>query len=95
MEGIQINENYITFFVTQDGHLGLGPVEMLRSDRIVVLFGCDMPVVLRWTTKEGSGYWRLIGQCYVVGAMHGELADRRRQRQRRRRDIVDEWFEIR
>jgi len=76
MGRLKINEHYSNFFVTREGHLGLGPTEMLKNDRVVVLFGCDVPVVLR---REGSSY-RLIGQCYVVGAMHGEMALAQRRR---------------
>ncbi|KAE8447489.1 hypothetical protein EG329_010762 [Mollisiaceae sp. DMI_Dod_QoI] len=72
----EINEHYTNFFVTKEAHLGLGPTEMLMNDQVVVLFGSDVPVVLRW---EGSSY-RLIGQCYVVGAMHGEMALAQRRR---------------
>lgn len=93
MGKIRINENYTNFFVTKSGALGLGPTEMLKDDRVVILAGCEVPVVLRWERERGRGAYRLIGQCYVVGAMHGELAERQRERVG---DDLDDWadFEI-
>lgn len=95
MGKIRINENYTNFFVTKSGALGLGPTEMLKDDRVVVLAGCEVPVVLRWVRERerGRGSYRLIGQCYVVGAMHGEWAEKQRLRVG---EDLDDWadFEI-
>lgn len=83
MGKVQINENYTIFSLTKEGFMGLGPMGTEREDRVVLLLGCDVPVVLRW---EGR-LWRLLGQCYVVGAMHGELLPGLRRR-------VQDDFEI-
>ncbi|KAG4442435.1 hypothetical protein IFR05_002081 [Cadophora sp. M221] len=82
MGPVQINENYTNFFVTREGYLGLGPARMEPRDRICLLYGCDVPVVLRWEGLRNV----LVGQCYVAGAMFGEAFERRRMR--------DEEFEI-
>lgn len=75
MGPIQINENYTNFFVTREGYMGLGPEQMVAHDRICLLYGCGVPVVLRWEEFRNV----LVGQCYVAGAMFGEAFDRRRR----------------
>jgi hypothetical protein len=62
------------FILTEKELAGLAPQEAEEGDKIVVLFGCDFPVVLR----EVDNYWRLIGEVYVDGIMYGEaVADRK------------------
>jgi hypothetical protein len=39
---------------------------------ICVLFGCDMPVILR----REAPYSRFIGSCFVLGIMDGEAIGR-------------------
>jgi hypothetical protein len=56
-------------FVTSSGHLGLGPEYMELNDVVVVLFGGNLPFLLRPLT---NGQWNLVGQCYVHGIMKGE-----------------------
>ncbi|KAH8597132.1 heterokaryon incompatibility protein-domain-containing protein [Bisporella sp. PMI_857] len=65
--GIKINERYSCFFLTQDGHMGLGPRDMQSNDVVCILQGCGLPLILRWNGL----YFRLIGPAYVVGFMHG------------------------
>ncbi|CZR67879.1 uncharacterized protein PAC_17778 [Phialocephala subalpina] len=50
---------------------GLAPQAAEEGDHIVVLLGCDFPVVMR---NMGS-YWTLIGEVYVDGIMYGEAMD--------------------
>jgi hypothetical protein len=42
------------------------------SDNICILFGCDVPVVLR---RHGDDFWEFIGEAFVYGAMDGEAMD--------------------
>lgn len=56
-------------FTTREGRLGLGPSTAEPGDKIVVLLGCDVPVLLR-PLDEG---YRLVGECYVDGVMYGEM----------------------
>jgi Heterokaryon incompatibility protein (HET) len=55
-------------FVTRAGRIGLGPHKLLKGDHIVLLYGADMPFVLR----PINGHFRLIGPAYVHGIMKGE-----------------------
>jgi hypothetical protein len=58
------------FFVTSDGKMGLGPICMREGDTVVILCGGKVPFLLR--EAEAEGRWRLVGECYVEGAMEGE-----------------------
>ena len=58
------------FFITSKGHLGSGPAEMRKDDKVCILFGAKAPTILR---KESSApRYQLIGHAYVHGIMHGE-----------------------
>jgi len=56
------------FFTTMSGYVGIGPNTCQPGDKVVILFGCASPLVLR---SIGSRY-QLVGECYVHGIMHGE-----------------------
>jgi hypothetical protein len=56
------------FFITQSGRIGLGPFQLRRGDLVVIMFGADMPFILR---DKGSCYTHL-GCAYIHGIMHGE-----------------------
>ncbi len=50
---------------------GLAPQAARPGDKIVLLLGCDFPVVMR----DMGTYWTLIGEIYVDGIMYGEAMD--------------------
>jgi hypothetical protein len=56
-------------FVTSSGQLGLGPAHMKPNDEVVVLFGGELPFLLRPLV---NGQWKFVGPCYVHGIMKGE-----------------------
>ncbi|TGO08957.1 hypothetical protein BTUL_0184g00040 [Botrytis tulipae] len=58
--------------VTESGYIGYVPNETRRGDTICILYGMDVPVVLR---QNQDGTFELIGPCYVHGVMEGELMD--------------------
>jgi hypothetical protein len=58
-------------FMTGKGYFGLGPQTIAKDDVICVLYGCQVPVVLR---KDGENY-RLVGECFVLGPMNGEAIE--------------------
>ena len=73
-----------SFFVTEKGFMGTGPLTTLPGDRITVLFGGNVPFLLREPfcidkSDEASAgmrpYWELIGDCYVHRIMDGEAMD--------------------
>lgn len=57
-------------FITSQGHLGLGPANMDTDDVVVVVYGSEVPLVLR---PVGKGHYELIGEAYVDRIMDGEV----------------------
>jgi Heterokaryon incompatibility protein (HET) len=55
-------------FIMEDEYLGIGPEGMKADDEICILYGLNMPVVLR--PKEGQKTF--VGFCFVLGLMNGE-----------------------
>lgn len=64
---------YRDLFITEQGHLGFGMNTLELGDEIWVLAGVKVPLILRRQT--GQGQYRLIGESYVHGIMHGEAVD--------------------
>jgi hypothetical protein len=61
--------------ITQKGYLGLAPEMSQKGDVICILFGSNVPVILRPVNGAGSGqntHWAWVGECYVHGIMDGE-----------------------
>jgi len=56
---------------TQEGHLALVPGDTEVGDRVFLLKGGQVPVVLR----REEGRWEVIGEAYVHGVMKGEAWD--------------------
>jgi hypothetical protein len=63
--------NARNFFVSQQGRIGWVPFRAQAGDRICVLYGMRIPVILR---SHGNG-WEFIGACYVHNMMDGEVWD--------------------
>jgi Heterokaryon incompatibility protein (HET) len=57
----------------KDGSLGLVPNRTILWDQICILFGCDVPVVLR---RLNDNTWKIIGEAFIYGVMDGEAIDR-------------------
>ncbi|KAE9378651.1 hypothetical protein N431DRAFT_146487 [Stipitochalara longipes BDJ] len=55
-------------FCTKQGMLGLGPAVLRDGDLCCVLFGAQVPCILRNT----EGNYKLVGEAYVHGVMKGE-----------------------
>jgi hypothetical protein len=58
------------FFVDEGGWIGLAPKWALEGDNICLLFGGNVPFVLR---DRGDGKYQFVGECYVHGIMDGEI----------------------
>ncbi|KAI1367288.1 heterokaryon incompatibility protein-domain-containing protein [Xylaria arbuscula] len=64
------------FFITRCGRMGIGPESMKENDEVVILFGANVPFVIR---RSGPTF-TLIGECYVTGIMNGEPVEQWRSR---------------
>ncbi|KAF2185843.1 hypothetical protein K469DRAFT_518658, partial [Zopfia rhizophila CBS 207.26] len=58
------------FFTTEKGFMGVGPSVAREGDLICVLFGGEVPYILR---SIENGHYKMIGQCYTHGIMDGEV----------------------
>jgi hypothetical protein len=58
-------------FTTVDGKVGLGTQTLRDGDNIAILYGCNIPTIIR---EYGEGY-KLIGLCYLDGVMFGEAVE--------------------
>ena len=56
------------FFITQEGHMGLGPRDIEPGDVVCILLGSQVPFVLR----AANDHYMLLGECYCHGIMEGE-----------------------
>lgn len=59
------------FLMIGSGYMGLAPAGTNKGDLICILLGCCVPVVLRYF----EGDYLLIGECFVMGLMDGEIFD--------------------
>ncbi|QGI81330.1 hypothetical protein CEK25_008059 [Fusarium fujikuroi] len=64
--------NSYRLFKTASKDFGVGPVDMKIGDKLCVLFGAEVPFLLR---PKGDGYL-VIGECYVYNLMHGEILEK-------------------
>lgn len=64
------------FFTTEDGYIGLAPLETQAGDIVSVILGCHLPIVLRKDPASSADSdetrWKVVGACYANGLMSGE-----------------------
>lgn len=63
-----------TFFKTANGYIGLGPKWTAKGDSITLLNGSRAPIIARQRHQK-SIRWKVVGEAYVHGIMHGEAWD--------------------
>jgi len=71
-------------FVSKDGYLGLAPPDAQKGDRVAVLYGANVPFILRKTDSK----FQVVGESYVHGLMDGEAVDMWRLGTKEVRNIV-------
>jgi hypothetical protein len=62
---------HCTVFITKLGLLGLGDPGLKKGDKVTILFGIPMPMVLR--SGRAPCYHTIVGKARVSGIMNGEL----------------------
>jgi hypothetical protein len=67
----QASSNAQCFFITHNEYIGIGPRAIRPDDKIFILFGCDVPLVIRSMGKE----FVVIGSCLIYGLMKGEIME--------------------
>jgi hypothetical protein len=89
---VQLRTRRRRLFVTMQGFFGLGTSDTEIGDKVVVLSGCSVPVILRKkpsnvTADSGTAatlaqdnqseeYWYFVGEAFVTGLMDGEVVQR-------------------
>ncbi|KAI4201529.1 MAG: hypothetical protein LQ350_003144 [Teloschistes chrysophthalmus] len=58
------------FIFTEHGYIGLAPERCQPHDVVVMVLGCQSPMVLRPTN---TAEYLVVGECYIHGMMSGEL----------------------
>ena len=64
----EIEKSDMAVFETTKGYIGSGSANTQPGDKVFLLSGCPVPVILR---PDGDG-WLLVSSCYVEGLSHGE-----------------------
>jgi hypothetical protein len=73
--------------ISEKGYISLVPIDCRSGDRICVLSGCSIPVILR----QKGDYHILIGECYVHGIMDGQAIQQLREGKYRVENFKLEW----
>lgn len=68
---VEFNAIYRQLFLSDSGHLGLAPELSKAGDVLCFLQGTKVPFLCRMV---GNNRYTLIGEVYVHGLMHGEVA---------------------
>jgi hypothetical protein len=63
-------------FTTVEGYFGIGPRTLYTSDRICLLKGCALPLIVR--PNEVGEPLQVVGECYIQGYMNGEALQNER-----------------
>jgi hypothetical protein len=61
------------FYTTHQGYLGLGPLSTQVGDHACLLFGGDVPYILRPMERGARNTYTFIGEAYVHGWVNAEM----------------------
>jgi hypothetical protein len=73
------------FVITERGYLGLAPDQARKGDVVAVLYGGELPMILR--PLDQIGEFQLVGESYVHGIMGGEALNIM-QNERRQSELI-------
>ncbi|KAI3337263.1 heterokaryon incompatibility protein-domain-containing protein [Xylariaceae sp. AK1471] len=74
---VRVMHHYCThrrFFITRGGYWALGPPIMRSGDICAIIFGADVPFILR--PVDGLTQYKVVGECYIYGLMDGEAVSK-------------------
>jgi hypothetical protein len=63
------------FFRTDYCFVGIGPSDIQEGDVVSIMFGADMPLILR----SYSAFQTVVGAAYIHGIMNGEAVAKYRE----------------
>ncbi|OQE18710.1 hypothetical protein PENSTE_c017G02689 [Penicillium steckii] len=63
----------LRLMVSRNGRIGMVQEKAMKGDLICVLFGCNVPVLLR-NSESGDGV-TFVGECFLDGCMDGSVLD--------------------
>lgn len=63
----------LRLMISCDGRFGMVPEKAMKGDKICVLFGCNVPVLLRKSGHEDD--FTFIGECFLTECMNGLVLD--------------------
>lgn len=74
--------------ITNEGGVGMAPCRARQGDVVAIIFGCNIPLVLRNRGQREA--WQVIGEGYAHGFMNGEISNliKRGNRSRHRFRLV-------
>ena len=55
---------------TDNGRIGMASGKTIKGDLVCILYGCNVPVLLRKAEREGE--CTVVGECFLDGSMSGE-----------------------
>jgi hypothetical protein len=71
-EGMHAFFRYGRFIRTTEDHIGLGPESVDVVDMVCIVEGARTPLIIRKVERYDQNEYRLIGDAYIHGMMHGE-----------------------
>lgn len=65
-----VQKRQLRLVTTRDGRLGMVPEKANRDDLMCILYGCNVPLLLR--KAERGDDFMVVGECFLDGCMQGE-----------------------
>jgi hypothetical protein len=72
VDPVRTNLRSRAFFRTLEGFFGVCPESANHGDLVAVVLGFRLPLVIRPVQHQGRPCYRIVGPCYLPGAMHTE-----------------------
>jgi len=74
------------FILTDNGYYGLAPQITKQGDVCCIIYGADVPFILRKTEKEH--HYKLVGESFILGIMEGQALENMEKWGLKEQDII-------
>jgi hypothetical protein len=81
----------VAFMSTRSGYVGWAHNRAEPGDRIYLLPGCSVPIILRCRVNGG---YTVVGYAYVEGVMGGEIMEQELERKKTRGSRERNWVDL-